>query len=211
VLARASGDLDRATILAREGLAAAEGAGDPVMSAEFRGRLALIDIFRGDPEKAIQPLRDAIAVQLAAGRTSQVVLLLASIATAERLIGDLTAAKRHYREALEIALDLGNMVLVGTMMMGFAFVASSDGRHERAARLVGAAARIRRDAGGGPLPELMRRLGDPEGDARRALGDEVFERARAEGEAMTVERASSFAAADDHPGGDEPPMEATHV
>jgi hypothetical protein len=123
-------------------------------------------------------------------------MLLASLGTAERLVGDLAASADHYREALELARDAGNMVVVGTMIMGLAFVASSAERHERAARLVGAAARIRQDAGGGPLPELLRRLGDPEGDARRALGEEAFERARAEGQAMAMEQAVSYALAE---------------
>jgi hypothetical protein len=128
--------------------------------------------------------------------TSQLALSVASLGTAERLVGDLAASVRSYREALEISLEGGNMVIVGTIAMGFAFIASSEGRHERAARLVGAAERIRRDAGGGPLPELLRRLGDPEGDARRALGDEAFERARAEGYAMDLEEAVSHAIGD---------------
>ena len=196
VLARAAGDLERATVLAREGLAAAEEAKDRVLSAEFRGRLALIDIFRGNPMAAIEPLREAIAVQRAAGTTSQVALLLAALGTAERMAGDLSAATGHYREGLEISLEVGNLVIVGTMIMGLAYLASSERRHERAARLVSAAARMRRDAGGGPLPELLRRLGDPEGDARRAIGDEAFERARSEGYAMDVEETVSYAIGD---------------
>jgi tetratricopeptide (TPR) repeat protein len=196
VLARAAGDLEGAMLLAREALVSADAAGDPVLAADFRGRLGLIEVFSGNPELAIQPLREATAVLREAKAASQLALSLASLGTAERLVGDLAASVRSYREALEISLEGGNMVIVGTMAMGFAFIASSEGRHERAARLVGAAERIRRDAGGGPLPELLRRLGDPEGDARRAIGDEAFERARAEGFAMDVEEAVSYAVGD---------------
>ncbi|MEX1169410.1 MAG: tetratricopeptide repeat protein [Chloroflexota bacterium] len=210
-MVRATGDFARATVLAREALAAAEAAEDGVLSAEFRGRLALIDIFSGRPQEAIEPLREAIAVQRAAGATSQVALLLASLGTAERMVGDLAASKRLYREALEISLDFGNMVLVGTMITGMTFLASSERRHERAARLLGAAATIRRDAGGGPLPELLRRMGDPEGDARRAIGDEAFERARAEGKAMAIEEAVSYALADRDPRANDATQEGAHV
>ena len=211
VLARAAGDLERATILARQGLAAAEEAEDQVLSAEFRGRLGLIDIFNGRPYEAIEPLASAVAVQRRAGSSAQVALLLAALGTAKRMVGDLTAAKGHYREALQISLDLGNTVLVGTMIIGYASVASSERRHERAARLLGAAARIRRDAGGGPLPELMRRLGDPEGDARRAIGDEAFERARGDGEGMAMEQAVSYALADGDPPAHDPTQEGANV
>jgi len=210
-MVRATGDFARAELLAREALAAAEAAEDRVLSAEFRGRLALIDIFSGRPQEAIEPLRDAIAVQREAGATSQVALLLASLGTAERMVGELAASRRVYREALAISVDLGNMVLVGTMIVGYTFLASGQGRHERAARLLGAAARIRRDAGGGPLPELLRRLGDPEGDARRAIGDEAFERARAEGEAMAIEQAVSYVLADSDPRANDAAQEGSNV
>jgi len=196
VAVRAGGDLEGATILAREGLAAAQEADDLVMSAEFRGRLGIIDLFRGDPQRAIEPLREASAVQLAAGSKAQAALLLSALGRAEQLAGDLSAAEGHYREALQISLEEGNMVLVGTMTHAFALLASSEGRHERAARLIGAAERIRRDAGGGPLPALARRLGDPEGDARRALGADAFERARDEGYVMAIEKAVSYALAE---------------
>jgi hypothetical protein len=51
----------------------------------------------------------------------------------------------------------------------------------------------------------MRQLGDPEGDARRAIGDEAFERARGDGEGMAMEQAVSYALAD----GDGPAHDLT--
>ncbi len=196
VLVRAAGDLEQSVVLLQEGLASAEEAGDRALAADFRGRLGFVEVFRGNPAAAIEPLREAIAVQREAGATSQVVLSLAALGAAERQAGDLAASARHIREALAMSRDAGNMVMVGMTITGLAFVASSEGRHGRAARLAGAAARIRRDAGGGPVPEIMRRLGDPEGDARRALGDEAFERATAEGYAMDMEEAISYAVRD---------------
>jgi hypothetical protein len=82
---------------------------------------------------------------------------------------------------------------IAMVLMGFAHVANDDGRPERAARLVGATARIRDELGGGIPPELIGRWGDPEGDARRALGTEAYDTARAEGYAMDAEAMVAYA------------------
>jgi hypothetical protein len=68
-----------------------------------------------------------------------------------------------------------------------------DGLPERAARLTGALARIRDGLGGGVPPELIGRWGDPEDDAKRALGADAYDRARAEGYAMDAEAAVAYA------------------
>lgn len=78
-------------------------------------------------------------------------------------------------------------------LTGMALVALDDGLPERAARLVGAAARIRDDVGGGIPPELFGRWGDPASDAKQALGEAAYERARAEGYTMDVDSAVAFA------------------
>jgi hypothetical protein len=74
-----------------------------------------------------------------------------------------------------------------------AYVASYDDDHERVARLLGVLSRIDEQGAGGPPPIFMRQFGDPEGAARAALGDDAFERAHAEGYAMTIDQARSYA------------------
>ena len=76
-------------------------------------------------------------------------------------------------------------------LTGLALVANDDGIHERAARLLGASARMRHDVGG--APPLIGRWGDPEADAREALGKERYDAARAEGYAMDAETAVAYA------------------
>ncbi|MBA2634614.1 MAG: hypothetical protein H0U86_16725 [Chloroflexi bacterium] len=84
---------------------------------------------------------------------------------------------------------------MGTAMVlsGLALIANDDGRPERAAGLLGASARIRDEVGGGIPPELIGRWGDPENDAKVALGEEVYGRARAAGYAMDAETAVAYA------------------
>jgi hypothetical protein len=79
------------------------------------------------------------------------------------------------------------------VLTGLALVANDDGLHERAARLVGASARIRDGVGGGAPPVLIGRWGDPAKDAARALGEETYQRARAEGYAMDTDMAVAYA------------------
>ena len=79
-------------------------------------------------------------------------------------------------------------------MFALSFVASRDGDHEQAATLLGAWTRIKDEGGGVPPTFLLAHFfGDPEGDARRALGDEGYERARAEGYSMTPDQARAYA------------------
>jgi hypothetical protein len=86
---------------------------------------------------------------------------------------------------------------VAMVLTGFALIANDDGLPERAARLVGATARIRDELGGGIPPELIGRWGDPASDAKKALGQQAYDRARAEGYAMDTEAAVAYAQQDD--------------
>jgi hypothetical protein len=81
------------------------------------------------------------------------------------------AAKRHLHEALEMYSGARDPLNISMGLTSLAFVANDEGQQERAARLLGAAARMRDQVGGGVPPELAGRWGDPEADARRALGE----------------------------------------
>ena len=74
---------------------------------------------------------------------------------------------------------------------GLALVANEEGSPERAARLIGAAARMRQVVGGDA--PLIGRWGDPEADARRLLGADAYDRARAQGYAMDTEATVEYA------------------
>lgn len=86
---------------------------------------------------------------------------------------------------------------LGAAITGLGFVASGEGHHERLARLWGVVARVRREAGGGILPAIRDRLRDPEGAARKAIGDAAFEQRRAEGHAMSVDEGVAYALSGD--------------
>lgn len=200
VFLRSTGDLDAAEALLVEGVAGADEAGATVTAAALRGRIGFIQVFRGNAEAAIGPLREAVAALREAGDTSKLVWYVASLGTAELIGGDLAAAEQDFRELLAMARAAADPMALQAAIVGLGFVASSEGRHERLARLWGVASRVRREAGGGILRAIADRLGDPEGAARQVIGDAVFEQRRAEGEAMSVDEAVAYALSrDDSP------------
>ena len=204
---RAAGDLDAAEAVLVEGVASAGEAGESVTAAALRGRLGFIQVFRGDPDAAVGPLRESVAALREAGDTSKLVWYVATLGTAEVFAGDLAAAEQDFRELLAMSHAAADPMALGAAITGLGFVASAQGRHERLARLWGVAERVRREAGGGIMRAIRDRLGDPEGAARQAIGDAVFELRRAEGQAMSVDEAVAYALSLDDSAHDADPEE----
>ena len=184
---------NRAEPILREGLAIAQEAGDRTLIADFWDSLAYLELSRGNPTGAIPMRRRAIEVFREEGDFWKVANNTVGLAMMSRTAGDIDAARGYLREALEMFAQARDTMSIAMALTGFAIVAIDDGLHERAARLVGASARIRNEFGGGIPPELIGRWGDPAKDALGALGDDAYERARAEGYAMDTETAAAYA------------------
>jgi predicted ATPase/class 3 adenylate cyclase len=187
-------DADRAEAILREGLAIAQDAGDRLLTAQFWGSLASLEVVRGNPGDAIPLGRTAIEIFREEGEVLDVASLVVGLALISRIAGDLDSARGHLREALGTFAQARETMGISGVLTGFAAVANDDGLPERAARLIGASARIRDELGGGIPPELIGSLvGDPASDAKVALGDAAYGRARAEGYAMDTETAVAYA------------------
>jgi hypothetical protein len=82
-------------------------------------------------------------------------------------------------------------------LIGFAVIAATQAKEERAARLLGAADGLRKVVGPPPHPQPTTWQRDRAertlASVRAALGDERFTAARAEGHAMSLERAIAYA------------------
>ena len=175
---------DRAESILREGLAAAEEAGDGLLTADIWTSMAFLEFEVGSSADGIALRRRAIEVYREERDEWKVAENLVGLALMSRSAGDLDAARVHLREGLGMLSQAKDTISISGALNGFALVAIDDGLPERAARLVGAAARIRDDVGGGIPPELFDRWGDPANDAKQVLGDAAYERARAEGYAL---------------------------
>jgi tetratricopeptide (TPR) repeat protein len=72
---------------------------------------------------------------------------LNNLGTATFRSGEFSAAKGHFAEAAEIALEVGNQITLSHSLDGFAALAVETRRLERAARLSGAAEKLRENIG----------------------------------------------------------------
>ncbi|WP_329223957.1 LuxR C-terminal-related transcriptional regulator [Streptomyces sp. NBC_01485] len=98
--------------------------------------------------------------------------------------GDLTEATVMIRSALENELGFNDYVRVALMLEELAWVTAAGGGHERAGRLLGAAAALWRDTDTGIAtfgPHMVHQHAECEEDVVRALGRAAYEDALAEG------------------------------
>jgi len=166
--------------------------GDRAMAARAAQSIGFALLLSGQPAAAI-PVLEAVQPQWEElGNSLQVAETGAAIATARHRSGDTQTATVLYRESLKMIHEVGNLPLTAAGLDGLAGLASSQGLHERAVRLSGAAAALKERIGGS---QPMRGLWE-EADiaaARAAMGDEAAAAALAEGRAMTVDQALAYA------------------
>jgi predicted ATPase/class 3 adenylate cyclase len=157
------------------------------------GFMAMVHTQRSIADRK-EPVQKAITISRALGDRLMEASNLVTLAGLEFATANFDAARDHVQEATEIsASESESPILFATVFSPLALIANHDGRHRRAARLLGAWQMMNEHAGG-TAPQVANALfGDPEPDARAALGDEEFERAWAEGYSSTVDEAMAFA------------------
>jgi tetratricopeptide (TPR) repeat protein len=181
--------------LLRAALAEVEGR-DPAVTAQILGALGFVELQRGNPVGALEQGERALAIHRELGDRLGVADSLTALAGVRFLIGEIEPAKKLFRESAALMAESGSRMFGSAMLLPLAFVENLDGQYGRAARLIGASVRQGEELGGGPpISVVLPLFGDPEGDARRALGDEEYERAWAEGYAMSLDDAVAFAIA----------------
>jgi predicted ATPase/class 3 adenylate cyclase len=184
---------DRAEADLREGMESARAAGDEEMVALISFDMGFMLFRRGEAREALGPLLDGVAILEGLGMTSLLAENLGGVGLIEVQLGRLEEARPHLRRATELMAREGSPLRIAQMLRAAAVLAVAEGRHERAARLMGSEAHIRESVGGGAPPELLAIFGDPEPGARAALGDGAYERAQAEGAVMTLDEAVALA------------------
>ncbi|YCK41570.1 BTAD domain-containing putative transcriptional regulator [Actinomadura sp. ATCC 39365] len=135
---------------------------------------------RGDLDGSLAIYRDMDGVVAAAPRVPQLTAVyLTSYGRALARAGDLEAALARHRQALDVLGDVSpDRPLLSMTLAGFALAAQAAGDQERAAVLFGgASAVVPQDTS----PDTT----EGRAAARKALGDELFERRFAEGAALS--------------------------
>jgi non-specific serine/threonine protein kinase len=146
-------------------------------------------LFVGDRAGATEQLERAVALQRRTGETYAMAESLIGLTGLAYDAGDLVQMRRYLDEATAVVLPTRNPVELCTLLLPFARIANHEGRHEDGARLMGAYRRIEDDYDV-HIPRIgVQYLGDPEVEARAALGDEAFRTAHDEGYAWTLEQA----------------------
>jgi non-specific serine/threonine protein kinase len=186
-------DPERVEQLLGEALAVAPN-DDRVLQAQGWASLGYLRTLEGRNLAAgIEPIQRAIAIGRQLGDRLLTGDNLMALAGLHLLMGEEQAAREQLQEAARILLEPHSPLMLATALSALLFLASSEGDHERAAKLLGAWTRIKDEGGGVPPPFLMAYFGDPEEHARRILGDEAYERARADGYSMTPDQARAYA------------------
>ncbi len=124
-------------------------------------------------------------------------LALAGLALVARMQGNHDESAKLFNETLLVSSELGDQWIMPRALGGLAGAAVLAANYDRAARLFGVTAAMRDVSGIGEAAQTFRVVYErDEGEARTALGDEVFAAAWAEGKTMTLEQAIAYALED---------------
>jgi non-specific serine/threonine protein kinase len=187
-----NGDLEKATALGKKLVTMARGLGDMRRLSDALSTLAYSYFMRGEYEDALPLNEEAIALAKEAGNRFTLAESVETVGQIHRMLGNLDASRAAYLEALDLRLEGGNIPGIMTTMFMLSALESTEGHHERAVRLFGAAGALQQAFGGAP-PLIYLYLGDPEGAARQAIGDRATDRALEEGRAMDPDAATAYA------------------
>jgi predicted ATPase/class 3 adenylate cyclase len=190
------GNLEEARRLTEEAVTLRKALGKPHGIAHALAGLAEVELGEGLPEVAVQLLEEALAIARAEGmigsqRTDLGVVVLVRLGEAHRRLGHLDLAGDLISEGLRNALTIE---LVDAMRFGLeatAAILAVHGNAERAARLLGAAARSLRETGFVDEVPTERTL--TEEALRRALGSEGYRAAFEAGSELTLTEAVNLA------------------
>jgi ATP/maltotriose-dependent transcriptional regulator MalT len=187
------GDAPQATRYLRESAKVASEAGDDFWAALSLSALGMVALGQGKGEEARSSLTEGLAKR-SGDRFSRYMTLYNRSVLALRS-GEHDRAASLFEEGLTFSLEVGDHANVAHCLEGLAAVAVARGEADRAARLLGAAQRLR-EGGGLAVYTYRPDRALQEGTmatARSRLGEPGFEEARALGRAMTFERAVEYA------------------
>ena len=157
-----------------------------VLATYLEGILAY---YEGDEGRAVALLEETVALAAASGYKLELARGRVALGRAMPASAEGGAAGKVLREGLQLYVQVGNRLGIVTALEGLAGPATDDAA--RAASLL-ATATAAREAMGAPLPPVEQ----PERERvltaiRTGLGEETFEQAWAEGQAMSPEQAAA--------------------
>ncbi len=199
VLYREQGDLDTAWRLFKENVDLLRRLSRPGNLANALSNLGAVAQDRQDLSAARALHEESLGIRREIGDLTGISISLINLGLLTKDQGDYDASAGFVREALEVLERLEERRLTAYALEGAAALAAARGDFQRAGRIWGSAEALR-EAIGSPLPpnevdEYARRMA--EGQA--ALGEDGFEAARAQGRALSLDRAIAYARAVERP------------
>jgi predicted ATPase/class 3 adenylate cyclase/Tfp pilus assembly protein PilF len=197
IVACDQGDFASARALHEECLAIRRELGDRGRIANSLHNLGLVAYYQGDYPAARSLYEECLAIWREMGYRFGIAVSLSNLGNLVFGQGDYPAAGVLHQEGLVIRRELGDRRGIAYSLEGLATVMAAHGSSLRAARIWGAAERLREEIGS-PLPPNERpHYGPRVAAARAALGDDAaFDRAWQQGRALTLEQAIELALAE---------------
>lgn len=179
------GDLSRAQRLASEALEVAARSGDTRLEERPRHVLAGVTRLTGDYVRARELYLASIARNEELGQPEMVNSEYHNLAFTELHLGNLDRARELFAEGRERVFREGYRSFVPYLGVAAAALASAEGDHSRAARMVGFTDSAYAAIGQVPDPDDAQELADVRAAAGAALGDAGFATAYEAGAALT--------------------------
>jgi tetratricopeptide (TPR) repeat protein len=186
-------DLDTAWRCCMEARRRLNSMAEPLELVRLLSVMARVPVLRGDWASARVLLEEQLALCRQLRHNHQLIHSLGALGHVERNDGQYTRAEALYHESLLLRRDADDALAVAMAFEDIAALASRQGQHDRAARLLGAGEAFSETLDRSPPvadpPEYERAVAD----SRAALGEEVFAAAWAEGRAMPLDGAIQYA------------------
>lgn len=182
-----------ATMLLQSSLDLARKVGDKQLVALALNGLGEVARYQADHARARELYTESLELARASGDTQRIVEPMFNLGAVAHRQGDDTAARSLLMEGLKISQQVGDMRLIVAYLGGLAGVWGALGEGERAARLFGAADRLR-----GEIQYQLEDIDRAEYDrdltaVRAAMSAESFETGVAQGRALTLDHAIEYA------------------
>jgi tetratricopeptide (TPR) repeat protein len=181
--------VERALDLLEESVGRFRALGEVVGAADALNNLGNGRLEIGDRAGAQQALEEAVALQRDAGNALGLAFALNTLGYVALREGELEAAGERLAESLELFHELGDVSRTGDTLEGIAEIVARRGKDDCAARLWGAGAALRAEAGKEMEPSERALHEESLAQVRNRLGEDALAEAWAEGEALDPDEA----------------------
>jgi predicted ATPase/DNA-binding SARP family transcriptional activator len=194
---RAQGEYGAARTLLEEGLAICRALGGKHLIARSFGSLGAMAHAQGDSGAARTLLTEGEATARSIEDQRARIFPLGELGHLARDLGDYSRAAALYRESLRLRWELNDPLEITRSLADLAVLAARQGQAERTARLLGAREAQCEALGVAPSVAVRTESGWALATARSALGEERFAAVWAEGRALSLDQAVTYALATD--------------